>query len=116
MMATMSPMPRHALWALCLCGAALLAGCDRAPPHPIAHAQLHIAADGQLLLDQQSVALDDLTATLARRTHDQPTLMVEIHASPQVDMAQVRAVSQAIEAAHARLSFTNEFSASAPRP
>jgi biopolymer transport protein ExbD len=94
-----------------------LAGCDRAPPRPVPHVQLHVAADGSLQLDHQPVRNDELTALLAARQtgqQGQPAMMVEIHASPKADMRVVQAAAHAAEAAHARVSFTDEYPASAP--
>jgi biopolymer transport protein ExbD len=91
-----------------------LAGCDRAPPKPVPHVQLHIAADGSLQLDHQPVRNDELTALLSERQQGQPALMVEIHASPKADMQVVQTAAHAVEAAHARVSFTDEYPASAP--
>ncbi len=86
-----------------------LAGCNRAPPKPVPHVQLHIAADGGLQLDHQAVRNDELTALLSKRQQGKPPLMVEIHASPKADMQVVQAAAHAVEAAHARVSFADEF-------
>ncbi len=91
-----------------------LAGCDRAPPKPVAHVQLHVAADGSLQLDHQPVRTEDLGPLLAQRQAGTPPLMVEIHASPKADMQVVQAAAHAVEAAHARVSYTDEFPASDP--
>jgi biopolymer transport protein ExbD len=115
----MSTPPRRARFVAALSITVLLAlplaGCDRAPPRPVPHVQLHIAADGSLQLDHQPVRNGDaLTAWLSKRQQGQPPLMVEIHASPQADMRVVQAAAHAVEAAHARVSFTDEYPASAP--
>ena len=93
-----------ALFGVCLA----LAACEKAEPPPVAHAHLHVQADGQLTLDQQPVALTDLADQLRTRVGSQPNLMVEVHASPQADLTRVQAATAAIRAAHARLAFDAE--------
>jgi hypothetical protein len=85
-----------------------LSACDRAPPHPVAHAMLHIAADGSMELDQSPVSLVDLGAAIQRRKVTAPDLLVEIHASPQAAIAVVEGALHTVVTAHARLSYGEE--------
>ncbi|MEY2838645.1 MAG: hypothetical protein RJB60_944 [Pseudomonadota bacterium] len=92
--------------------ALLLTGCDIPAPHVSTHAKLHIAADGTLELDQQSLAPGALLSELQARQAKTPDVLVEIHASPKADMAVVKGAIATIKQAHARLSFDDEFPAS----
>jgi len=93
--------------------ALFLSGCDIPAPHVSTHAQLHIAADGSLALDQQPLAPGALLAQLQARKAKTPDVLVEIHASPKADMAVIRGAIATIKQAKARLSFDDEFPASA---
>jgi len=92
--------------------ALMLTGCDIPAPHVSTHAKLHIAADGTLELDQQSLAPGALLSELQARQAKTPDVLVEIHASPKADMAVVKGAIATIKQAHARLSFDDEFPAS----
>jgi hypothetical protein len=85
-----------------------LAGCDRAPPHPVAHAQLHIGADGRMEFDKVPVTPAELADSLEKRKAGTPDLLVEIHASPKASIAAVETALHTVVAAHARLSYGEE--------
>lgn len=82
---------------------AMLAGCYM-PAHK-AHAALAVAADGTLAFGGQPVAADALQAAVAARVRAEPSLVVEISASPQADLARVRVAVAAVRAAHAQVAF-----------
>jgi ATP/maltotriose-dependent transcriptional regulator MalT len=105
---------RHPLpWLSASLLALLLSGCDIPAPHVSTHAKLHIAANGTMELDHQPLAPEALLAQLQARAAQTPDVMVEIHASPKADMAAIKGAIATIKQAHARLSFDDEFPASA---
>jgi hypothetical protein len=85
-----------------------LGGCDHAPPPPVPHAMLHIAADGSMALDNSPVSLVDLGAAIQRRKLTAPDLLVEIHASPQAAIGVVEGALHTVVSVHARLSYGEE--------
>jgi len=85
-----------------------LAGCDRSPPHPVAHTQLHIGATNQMELDKVPVTPAELADVLDKRRATTPELLVEIHASPKASIETVEAALRTVVAAHARLSYGEE--------
>ena len=104
-----------ALLLSCTLGALVgLSACDRAPPRPAPHVSLHVHADGALELDHQRVSAAQLDAALRERVQQEPGLLVEVHASPQADITQLKALTATIEAAHARVAFNAEQPASVP--
>jgi hypothetical protein len=89
--------------------ALFVSGCDMPAPPVSTHAKLHIAANGAMELDHQPVAPEALLTQLQARTAQTPEVLVEIHASPQADMAVIKGAIATIKQAHARLSFDDEF-------
>ncbi len=83
-----------------------LAGCYMPPPAP--HAVVHVSAQGEYTLDGKPVAPGELEAAVAARAASAPKLVVEIHASPEADVAVVEEAVQAIRRAHARVAFARD--------
>jgi hypothetical protein len=85
-----------------------LSACDHAPPPPVAHAQLHIGATGQMEFDKVPVTPAELADSLNKRKATTPDLLVEIHASPKASIEAVETALRTVVAAHARLSYGEE--------
>ncbi len=77
-------------------------------PDATAHSVLQISAAGALTLDGTPVSSEQLGQALAARQSGAPGVLVELRASPQADIAQVKAAVAAVEHAHARVAFAGE--------
>jgi len=101
----MSLATSRATWVL---GAtlAILSGCGL--PTPATHAILHVSPQGHFTLDAQPVSEAALPALLRARHALSPALMVEVQASPQADIAHIKAAILASRQAHVRLSFVKD--------
>lgn len=83
---------------------ALLGGC----PSPTIHAILEVSENGIFMLDGKPVAENALPALLESRQAQSPSLLLEIHASPQVGMNHIQRAIAAARLAHIRLAFGKE--------
>ena len=77
-------------------------------PDATAHSVLQISAAGALTLDGTPVSNEQLSQALVARQSAAPGVLVELRASPQTDIAQVKAAVAAVELAHARVAFAGE--------
>jgi biopolymer transport protein ExbD len=101
-------MPAYPLRTLlsALCLPLLVAACH--VPAPVSRVVLHIAADGQCLLQDQAVPLPTLARVLTARRTAGAELELEVRASPQADMKWVQAAVAAARQAGVRVSFARE--------
>jgi hypothetical protein len=89
-------------WALAA-ALTLVAGCY--VPAPAAHAVLQIPAAGDYVLDGVAVEPAGLPGALEARHAQAPSLLLEIHASPQASSASINAAVSAARRAHVRVAF-----------
>jgi hypothetical protein len=83
--------------------ALLVAGCYMPAPAP--HAVLQVPASGSYVLDGVGVLPGDLAGALSARQAQAPSLVLEIHVSPQAGAASVSAAVSAAKQAHVRVAF-----------
>lgn len=110
---TMPPLRSRLAWALAA-PAALIAGCY--VPAPASHAVLQVPASGAYLLDGAAVDAADLTRVLTARQAQAPSLVLEIHASPQASSASVQSAVSAAKLARVRVAFASADTSTEPRP
>lgn len=99
-------------WALATC-AALLAGCY--VPAPASHAVLQVPASGAYVLDGATIDAADLPRVLTARQAQAPTLVLEIHASPQASSAAIQSAVSAARLARVRVAFASADASPEPR-
>ena len=88
------------------CAGLFLSACH--VPDATAHSVLQISAAGALTLDGAPVSHEQLNNALVARQSAAQGVLVEVRASPQADIAQVKAAVAAVELAHARVAFAGE--------
>jgi biopolymer transport protein ExbD len=91
---------------LLACAGLFLSACH--VPDATAHSVLQISAAGALTLDGAPVSHEQLNNALVARQGTAPGVLVEVRASPQADIAQVKGAVAAVELAHARVAFAGE--------
>lgn len=91
-------------WVLAAC-AALIAGCYM--PAPASHAVLQVPASGAYVLDGTAIDAPDLQRVLTERQTQAPSLVLEIHASPQASSASIQSAVSAARLAHVRVAFAS---------
>ncbi|MFM9916649.1 MAG: ExbD/TolR family protein [Rhizobacter sp.] len=92
---------------LLACSSMFLCACH--VPNASPHSVLQVSAAGALTLDGKPLSHEQLNNALSNRRTAVPDLVVEVRASPEADMTQVKAVVAAVELAHARVTFAGEF-------
>ena len=106
------PLLRFRLaWALAA-SAALVAGCY--VPAPASHAVLQVPASGTYMLDGAAVEAADLPRVLTARQAQAPSLVLEIHASPQASSASIQSAVSAASLARVRVAFASADAGSRP--
>ena len=101
----MRKLPLLPAFALALLVSSLF-GCYM--PKPVAHARLHIAADGTLLFNGATVSLPELQAQVTKVRATGNELVVKIEVVPSANMDTVRAAVDAVKMAQARVAFAKE--------
>lgn len=77
-------------------------------PKPVAHARLHVAEDGTLLLNGAPISLQDLQTQVAKIRPAETDLVVKIEVGSSANMDLVRAAVDAVKRAQARVAFAKE--------
>jgi hypothetical protein len=77
-------------------------------PNPVAHATLHIAADGRYEINGQTVSADNLAATIGAAKPVGGSLVVQIEVAPAADVAAIRIAVAMVTSAHARVAFARD--------
>jgi biopolymer transport protein ExbD len=77
-------------------------------PSPVAHATLHIAADGTFKLNGKPVVVQDLAASVEAVEPESGNLVVQIEAAPTANVEAIRAAVAAVRSAHALIAFAKE--------
>jgi biopolymer transport protein ExbD len=98
-------------WALAA-SAVLVAGCY--VPAPASHAVLQVPASGTYMLDGTAVEAADLPRVLTARQAQAPSLVLEIHASPQASSASIQSAVSAARLARVRVAFASADAGSGP--